>query len=264
MRAALRNFLLQSLLSYRGLFMWLNPMGYVSNAVLRPMLFVAIFGMVGRYAQSAEAAEAYIIGMSAYSIPLILQGGIIQSMAYDRAFGTLSLNFLSPGSRLALFLSRGVLHLPNGIFSFVCSLLAAWLILGMRFPGADWVLVMQSVLVITLSCGAFALFVGVLAIAFRDFFTIAPATNGLILGLTGVVLPVELLPGGLNLVGQVLPLSHGLEALRAGFSGSGSGAGSYLLTEAAIGVAYGIAGYAMFRVSEGVLRRRGTLEGALG
>ncbi len=264
MAGALHNFFLQSLLSYRGLFMWLNPMGYVSNVVFRPMLFVAIFGLVGRYAQNIEAAEAYIIGMSAYSIPLILQGGIIQSMAYDRGFGTLSVNFVSAGNRLALFLSRGVMHLPNGIFSFLSSLLAAWLILGMTFEGANWIVVMESALVVTLSCGAFALFVGTLAIAFRDFFTIGPATNGLILGLTGVILPIELLPGGLSLVGQVLPLSHGLEALRAGFAGSSTGVGDHLLIEAAVGIAYVTAGYAMFRASEWWLRRRGTLEGALG
>jgi hypothetical protein len=83
---------------------------YVSSIILRPGFMVAIFGLTGRFARGEEAGEAYMIGMTAFAIPHILMGGILQNFAYERSFGTLGLVFASSGSRLVSFLSRGVLH----------------------------------------------------------------------------------------------------------------------------------------------------------
>ena len=132
-----KNFLLQSWLGYRGLFLWLNPIGYVSNVFLSPVFLVAIFGIVGHFAQDSEAAQAHMIGISVYSVALVTQGGVIQSMFYDRAFGTLSANFASTGSRLSIYLSRGLFHLPNGFLALVSSQLAAWLFLDLSFHGIN-------------------------------------------------------------------------------------------------------------------------------
>ena len=88
-----RNFLIQSWLSYRGLFLWLNPVGYVSNIFLGPAFLVAIFAIVGQYAQGSDASRFHIIGVSVYAIALVTQGRVIQTMFYDRAVGTLSVNF---------------------------------------------------------------------------------------------------------------------------------------------------------------------------
>ena len=189
-----KNFLLQSWLGYRGLFLWLNPIGYVSNVFLSPVFLVAIFGIVGHFAQDSEAAQAHMIGISVYSVALVTQGGVIQSMFYDRAFGTLSANFASTGSRLSIYLSRGLFHVPNGFLALVSSQLAAWLFLDLSFHGINWTLAFTSVMLITFSCVLFAMFVGAFAIAFRDWFTIGPGANGLTLGLTGAIIPVDRLP----------------------------------------------------------------------
>ena len=265
MTAYITNFLIQGWLAYRGLFLWLNPMGYISNVFLAPIFLVAIFGIVGNFAQGSEAAQAHMVGISVYSVALVTQGGVIQSMFYDRAFGTLSANLASPGSRLSIYLSRGLFHFPNGILALSSSLLAAWIFLDMSLHGINWALAIVAVLTITFSCVLFAMFVGTFAIAFRDWFTIGPAANALTLGLTGAVLPVERLPIVLSQVGLGLPVTHGLLALRAAFDGASlTSVGDELLLEALIGVTYGVCGYLVFRGVEGWMKRHASLEGVLG
>ena len=265
MTSYIRNFLLQSWLSYRGLFLWLNPMGYVSNVFLGPAFLVAIFAIVGQYAQGAEAARSHIIGISVFSIALVTQGGVIQTMFYDRAFGTLSVNFASSGSRLSVYLSRGIFHFPNGLLALSSSLLAGWIFLDLSFHGVNWLLALAAVMVTTLSCVLFAMLVGAFAIAFRDWFIVGPAANGLTLGLTGAILPVDQLPVVLKQIGLGLPVTHGLLAFRSAFDGAAFASASHeLLLESVIAVAYGICGYLIFRGIESWMKRRGTLEGVLG
>ena len=60
------NFATQVYLSYKGLFLWLNWPGYISNVFVRPVLVVAMFAFIGRFALDAEAAQGYIIGMAAF------------------------------------------------------------------------------------------------------------------------------------------------------------------------------------------------------
>ena len=80
----------QAYLSYKGLFLWLNWPAYVSNVFLRPGLIVAMFALMGEFARGDDAAAAYVIGLTAYAVPSIVFGGVLQSFYYERAFGTLS------------------------------------------------------------------------------------------------------------------------------------------------------------------------------
>ena len=120
-------------------------------------------------------------------------------------------------------------------------------------------------MLITFSCVLFAMFVGAFAIAFRDWFTIGPGANGLTLGLTGAIIPVDRLPIVLNQIGQGLPITHGLLAFRAAFHGASlSSVGDELLLEALIGITYGACGYLVFKGVEGWIKRHASLEGVPG
>ena len=145
------------------------------------------------------------------------------------------------------------------------SLLAAWVFLGFGFDGINWVLALAAVMVTTVSCVLFAMLVGAFAIAFRDWFIVGPAANGLTLGLTEAILPVDQLPVVLKQIGLGLPVTHGLLAFRSALDGAAFASASHeLLLESVIAVAYGICGYLIFRGIESWMKRRGTLEGVLG
>ena len=52
------NFAIQAYLGYKGLYTWLNWHAFTSSVLLRPVLVLAMYFLVGRFA-SPESAERY-------------------------------------------------------------------------------------------------------------------------------------------------------------------------------------------------------------
>ena len=264
MAAALKNLSLQAYYSYKGLFLWLNWTAYISNVFIAPVVFVVIVTLTGRFAGQSDSANSYIIGMAAYGISAIIYGGILQSFCYERVFGTLSLIYASRSNRWVTYWSKGLLHYPNGLLAGASSLLFGWLLLDLDFSRLSWPALVVLVLVISFSCLCFSLFVGNFCIALRDWFIPATITSGVLLTLTGAVVPVDQLPGFLGEIGRVLPLTHGLSALREAFEGASLGnVIDDIVYELVVGVCYLLAGGVLFSLLEAYAKRTGTYESAI-
>lgn len=255
------NFLVQSYLTYRALFFWLNWPAYTGNVFLVPVLYITMLMLTGRFANSPLDSDYYIKGMAAYSTPFILIWGITQCNYYERVIGTLAHVLGCSGNRWLIYWSRGTMHFPNGMFTVATSLLFAWAFVGLDLSATNWVTLVSSILLIGFSCTAFALAIGVFAIVIRDWLVISAAASGLLIVFTGVVIPVSDLPWFLPYVGKVLPLTHGVTAFREAFLGAAPMAvGSHLFWELVVGICYGLFGYLFFRFVEADARRRGAYE----
>ncbi len=261
----LKNLIRASVLSYRALFWWLSPWSYLSNVFITPMLTVAIFGLLGRFAEDTTRAQAYLVGLAAYAMPVIVTGGIYQSFYRDRVGGTLSIVLACSRSRVALYISRALMHFPNGVVAAGSSLAASALFLGLDMTHARADVLIVSLMACAWSCTWFVLGLGVLCAVYRDWFTIRAITNAVLFVLTGVIIPRDSLPFGLAALGEVLPLTHGTECLREAISGSvlrdvlAGVAHEFLL-----GITYAVLGYLLFVIAERVARHSGVLEeGAL-
>ncbi len=255
------NFFVQSYLTYRALFFWLNWPAYVGNVFLVPVLYITMLMLTGRFAGSPLDSDYYIKGMAAYSTPFILIWGITQCNYYERVTGTLAVVLGCSGNRWLIYWSKGTLHFPNGMFTVATSLLFAWVFIGLDFSGVNWLTLVASILLIGFSCTAFALCIGVFAIVIRDWLIVSAAASGLLIVFTGVVVPLNELPLSLGYLGNILPLTHGVTAFREAFSGAGpASVGMRLLWELAVGVSYGLLGYLCFRAVEADARRRGAYE----
>ena len=264
MAAAIHNLLLQAYYSYKGLFLWLNWTAYISNVFIAPVVFVVIVTLTGRFAGQSDSANSYIIGMAAYAIPAILSGGILQSFCYERTFGTLSLIYASRSNRWVTYWSKGLLHYPNGLLAAATSLLFGWLLLDLDFSRLNWPALVVLLLVISFSCLCLCLFVGNFSIALREWIIPVGITNGLLLITSGVVVPVDQLPGFLGEIGRVVPLTHGLSALREAFEGASLGdLVDHIVYELVVGLCYLLAGGALFSLLEANAKRTGTYESAI-
>lgn len=251
----------QCFLSYKGLFTWLNWPAYLSNVVVRPALMATMFGLTGRFARGEQAAFDYVVGMSAFSMMNIVLAGLLQSFSGERNFGTLPLLFSSSGSRLTAFVTRSVLHYPNGLMNIAMGLLWAGFALSISFRGADWVAVVAGFLVLSFSATLFSLFLGNFAILFRNWNYFMALTTVFWMVFAGVVIPRETLPGGLYEFSEAMPMSHALEGIRKAFGGASLGAMSdHLLLELLVGACYAVTGYLLFRVIEKYARRSGAYD----
>ncbi len=248
----------QAYLSYKGLFLWLNWPAYVSNVFLRPGLIVAMFALTGRFARGEGAVEAYVIGLTAYAVPSIVMGGVLQGFYYERSFGTISFLFASRGSRVASFLTRGLLHLPNAVLVVVAALGFSAVFLHAGFRDANWGAVTACYVVMAVAATACALCWANLCIVLRDWLMLYSLMLTVFLVFTGAVIPRDELPLGLGVAGAALPVTHALGGLREAYAGAGLGAiASSLALEALVAIGYAVLGYVLFRAVEAHARRTG-------
>lgn len=257
----MKHFLSQVYTTYVGLFGWLNWFSYVSTVIFRPVVLVIIYNVLGRFAGSPDAVRSYSLGIAAYTMTVIILPGITQCYTYDRSGGTLSFMFASPVNRVENYLARAVLHYPNGLLSFVATLVTEWIMIGLNFGSVNWGGFIASTLVIAMSVTALGEFLGTFAIVFRDWSNIQTVFVGLILVFSGVIIPLDVFPAAVREVAKLLPVTNGLTSLQSTFAGNPLGATSGgLLREAVTGLIYFGAGYFGFRIFETEARKRGTLE----
>jgi ABC-2 type transport system permease protein len=154
-----------------------------------------------------------IIGVAFSEYLAIGIGAIGDSIRQGQTTGTLELMLLSP-TRLVVTL------LSSSLWSYVFATLRVlvYLIvgvaLGMRFDQANLPFALLSLTLAIVSFNALGLFSASVIILMKrgDTFGWALRVSSLVLG--GVYYPVDVLPGWLRMLGQLLPLTHALELLR--------------------------------------------------
>lgn len=260
MLTGLANFRVQCYLSYKAL-SWGGLTAYVWNRLIRPILFVVMFALVGRFAGDPAAADFYVIGMAAVAIPATILDGVLPMFVIERNQKLLPVLFVSSGSRVVILWSRGLLHFLNGFVSLSVSLLFAAVFLHLDLSRTNWPLLACSAALIGASSTAFGLFAGNFALVLREWTNLSALLQGGVIALAGAVIPAASLPDPLRWVAQLLPMTTGLTAFRGAFTGAGfEHVASALLGELALGLAYAAAGALLFGFFEAASRRRGTLE----
>ena len=128
--------------------------------------------------------------------------------------GNLTTIFLPAGNRIVHYFGRGVVHYPHAFFTIAMGLLTGVLILDIDFSNANWGSLSVSVFLIVTSVIMFMLLMGDIVLLLRAWQNLYMAALGIIVGLTGVVVPVSSLPTVFEGIAQILPISHGLVAVK--------------------------------------------------
>jgi len=248
-------------LNYKGLFLWLSWISYLSNVFFRPVLMLTMFTLLGRFALDADAAQRYMIGMAVFSMSDIILGGIIQTFGWDHTFGTLSVTFSTNANRLMVYANRCLLHLPNAVLSFITCILFAWLVLDLRVSEAHWGAITALAAAVILSVTAFMLLLGNAVTLMRNWLFVAGFGTGLLVAMTGVIVPTQSMPWILGDIARGLPLTNGLQGIRDAFAGASLvDVAPNLGLELAVAAAYGVVGFAWFLWVEARGRRTGEFD----
>jgi ABC-2 type transport system permease protein len=257
----MKHFLSQVYTTYTGLFGWFNWFSYISTVIFRPVVLVIIYSVLGRFAGNPDVVRSYSIGLAAYTMAVIILPGITQCYTYDRSGGTLSFMFASPVNRVENYLARAILHYPNGLLSFAATLVTAWIMVGLEFDSVNWGGFILATLVISMSITALGEFLGTFAIVFRDWSNIQTVFVGLILILSGAIIPLDVFPTAIQEVAKLLPVTNGLISLKSTFIGNPlADTSGELIREAVTGLIYIVFGYFSFSMFETAAKKRGTLE----
>jgi ABC-type polysaccharide/polyol phosphate export permease len=256
----MRNFFTQAWLGYKALFYWSDLSPYLTAVLLRPAIYVLMFTMLGKFANRPEAAERYLIGMAAVTIAMSALDGVLQTFSSERFSGTLYILFSARAHPVALYLGRACLQFANALISGAVALVFSWIFLALDLSHVNWLTLLMASLVIAFASTAMALFLGNFVLVVRTYNEFAALFQGAVMLLSGAVIPHDVLPAPLAAFGHLFPVTSGLPAFRGAFAGAPlNEAGSFLLAELTLGVAYLALGFVSQRMFVNVARRTGTL-----
>ena len=255
----LRIFLVGGLISYRALFNWLRPVIYIPTMLGSPLFQILFFSYVGRYSGLRDDTF-FVVGNAVQVCSMASIYGMTMTLANERYFGTLAPLLASPAARIPLFLGRALPPIANGLIVSAFGFAVGALFLDFELPLAALPALVIVVVVTVFSCTGFGMVLGSIGLRARDVFFVSNLMYFLMLLLCGVNVPLGDLPGWMQGIGRVLPLTHGIEAARAVADGARlSQVSDLVLTEAGVGILYVLAAYATFRIFEVESRRTGSL-----
>ena len=246
---------------YVALFQWASARGYVAYKILLPVAQMLFFVELGVFATGPENAPYFALGNALQLTANAGIFGVIATVANERHFGTLPILLGSPANRLVTFMSRAVVNVLDGIVTVIIGFVIAIGLFGLDLHHANIPLLALCVVVVSLSTAGLGLMFGSVGLVMRDAIIVANVIYYLMLVLCGVNFPVSRLPGAVQLISYSLPLTRGVEAAREAVAGASFGQVAGLLGgELLVGLAWALAGYALFATLEGWARRGGMQE----
>ena len=257
---SVRVFFVGGYLAYRALFTWLRPAIYIPTMLGGPIFQILFFAYVGRFAR-VQDDEFFVIGNAVQASSLAGIFGMAMTIGGERWTQTLSPLLATPAHRIPLFLGRALPLILNGILVSAFGFAVGWALLDFELAAGEIPGIALVVIVCSFSCTALGLLTGSIGLRARDVFFLANLVALILLLFCGANVPLDSLPGWMQTVGSGLPLTHGIEAAREIAAGAAfSDVSDLIATEVAIGIAYALVAYGLFRFFEVESRRRATLE----
>ena len=223
-----------------------------------PIAQIVFFVQLGVFATGHANALYFAVGNALQLTAVNGIFGVVMAVGNERQFGTLPILLASPAGRLSTFLGRAAVHVLDGIASVLLGFAVAWLLYGLDLGHANLPLLLGCIVLISLTTAGLGLMFGSFSLIARDIFVVTNTVYFLLLVVCGINFPVSRLPGPLQIVSNLLPMTRGVAAARQAVAGASLGhVAGLLLGEAAIGLLYAVAGYALFRQLEHRARRGG-------
>jgi ABC-2 type transport system permease protein len=255
-----RVFFQGGLFSYRALFNWIRPITYLTTMLGSPLFQILFFAYLGRF-NGLEDDTYFVVGNAVQVSAMSGIYAMTLTIANERNFGTLSPLLATPANRPALFLGRALPVIANGLIVSAFGFAVGLVFLDFTLSWSQ-VPPLLVVLVVTVSsCTGLGMLLGSIGLRARDVFFASNLVYFLMLLVCGVNIPPDELPQWMQAVGDVVPLTHGIEAAREVVAGASLGEVSGLVwTELGIGAAYTAAAFLLFRVFESQSRRNAALD----
>jgi len=261
LQAAFRIFFTSAYYSYIALFRWFRPAPYIASKIVMPLAQILFFAFLGMYASGRDQASFYVIGNAVQLAAISGIYGVTMSVGGERWAGTLGYLFGAPANRMLVFVGRAFMHIIDGMLGVVLGLMWGVLLLGVDLSHTDLGALALTILITAASTSGMGLLLGCLSLITRNVMFINNTVYFLMLALCGANVPVSSLPGWVQRISYVLPLTRGIASARDIVDGASlRSVGPMLGGEVMVGAVYILLGYLLFRQFEIQAKKRGTLE----
>lgn len=255
--AAPRRLALASWLSYRALFTWLNPVGYVSSRVVSPIALTLLFSMLA--IDTGRAVARPLLGGALLAVAGATLFGLSLAVNNDRMFGTFAVTLATPQGMAVNLAGKAAPHLLDGVLGAVLTFTAASLVLGVAPPAAALGPLVAAAAATAVSTSGLALAAASIALRFRDTFTAPNVAMVVLLVFSGALVAPADLPLSAPWVTAALPVGRATEFGLATTAGQAP-PWALLGWELAVGAAWFVLGYGLLGAFLARARKAGTLD----
>lgn len=242
----------------RAIYTWRT---WVFGWLIRMLAQVAFFALLATVVGQPDRVQFLVVG-NAVMVAALEATVVLTSTADERVNGTLPLLVAAPHSHITVFLGRGVHWLATGLASSTVAFGVSALLFDLVLPWPSVFLVPP----LTLLAAASTYTLGTFVAAFAMW---APHLSRILMNMTymtmmvicGVNVPVTFWPAWVQAVANMLPLTHGLAAVRGVLAGAPwRWVGGQVLAEALVAAGWCLAAIASYRYLADHARRNGAIE----
>jgi ABC-2 type transport system permease protein len=210
-----------------------------------------------------RATTYLLVGAVLWAYLGIIFEFMTETVAWERWEGTIEYTFMAPLSRLTHLAGMGAYSVLYGLVRAVALFAVVGLFFDLRMPDADFVAALVVLLVASVSFIGIGMMTAVLPlISPEKGAQLGFVAQGVLLVVSGVYYPVDVLPGWMEKIAAVSPATYALEGVRrAIMDGDGlTSMGRELALLAVIGVVCIPVGLALFAAGERYAKRHGKLK----
>ena len=276
-REAWRSFRVATWLGWQIESNWTDPFLFAIYSVVKPVasaLILVVMYLVVSSGDSRSPIFTYLyVGNAFYIYVGSVLVGVSWAIIDDREhYGTLKYIYVSPIKPYFYLLGRGIARFLTGSLSVLITLAFGqfFLDLGLDLHQVNWLYLGVALVAGIASLAAMGLLLGAATLMMaRHFWALGESVAGGLYLLCGAIFPLDVLPTWLQSVGQVLPLTYWLEAVRRALLGSNQpvspimaryGDATLLLILAGSTLLLGALSIFFFRWAEGRAREKGLID----
>ncbi len=213
----------------------------------------------------ARQTTILLIGAVIWSYLGIVFEILTETVAWERWEGTIEYTFMAPLSRAVHLLGMGAFGVLYGVLRTALLFAVVALFFGLEFPQADFGAALLLLAVASVSFVGVGMVTAVLPlISPEKGAQLGFIAQGMLLVVSGVYYPVEVMPGWMQALATVSPATYALEGIRAAVL-DGAGVGDVwgdvwpLLVMGVVAIPLGLV---VFRAGERYAKRHGKLKRA--
>jgi ABC-2 type transport system permease protein len=196
---------------FRSVYTWRS---WLAGWLLRMLAQVAFFGSIGLLIGSRVEIGYLLVG-NAVVLVCLESTIVVISVSVERFQGTLPLFAASPASPMLIYLGRGLHWMATGLATSTITLTLLPPLFGLSFSPARVAACLPVLVVIAVSSYCYGSFLASLVARFPQFNWLALNVGYLsVMTVSGVNVPVDFWPGPVQAVANLLPVTHGLLAVR--------------------------------------------------
>lgn len=253
----IRYAFLSGMRDMRSIYSWKS---WLLGWYVRVLSQVIFFALIGKLLRSDEQTWFLLVGNATM---LAAQQGVwaLNLALWERNTGTLPLLVASPSSPVVVYASRGSYLIADGLISSLGALFVAGAIFHLPLPWPRILLVVPLIVLVGMSAYCLGTFLGGVVLRVRQIGNlVSNVAIVALMTLCGVNVPLDAYPSIVGWIARVLPLTHGLVAIRDVLAGNFGAAGAQAGLELLVGLGWLAACLATFSRFVGHGRADGSIE----